>query len=202
MPENNTTNENHIRQKIKKPIYKKWWFWIIVVIFSLIIMGSFGNNEPKKVAENSTTSSLSSNTTDSSSQSMGEQKEFKVGDVISFDDKELTVIAVKRNYNTGNQFSVPKSGKEFIKISVEIENKSKSEIYYNSYNFKLKDSNGSIKDLESETYSLDDSLDSGKLASNGKISGSMIFEVPKNDNNLTLIYEPSFWSSRRIEVKL
>ena len=30
------------KNKVKKPIYKKWWFWVIVVIFVLGMIGSIG----------------------------------------------------------------------------------------------------------------------------------------------------------------
>ena len=38
-------NSPHVKkQKIKKPIYKKWWFWIIVVLVALYIIGSVGGD--------------------------------------------------------------------------------------------------------------------------------------------------------------
>ena len=54
----------------------------------------------------------------------------------------------------------------------------------------------------SYTYSLEDYLDLDKLAPNGEVSGSLIFEVPKGDSNLKLKYKPSFWSSKNIIIKL
>ena len=127
--------------------------------------------------------------------------EFKLGDVISFDDKEVTVTNLTRNYNTGNEFSKPKDGKEFVKVTVEIKNKSKSDISYNTFDFKIKTDNG-VLESTSWSASPDDSLGSGKLAENGKIKGSMVFEVPKGDKKLSLRYSPSFWSNKNIEIKL
>ena len=75
-------------------------------------------------------------------------------------------------------------------------------VSYNPFDFKIKDSNGTITDCDSETYSLEDYLESGQLAENGKITGLLVFEVPKSDNNLSLIYEPSFWSNKKVEIKL
>ena len=48
---------------------------------------------------------------------------------------------------------------------------------------------------------LDDSLSSGTLASGGKVTGSIPFEVPIGDQ-AKLIFQPSFWSNQRIVVDL
>ena len=187
MPEN---------EKTKKPIHKKWWFWAIIIIGAILIIAGFSNKDAKKIGNSSETSSSQD------SKNQESTNEFKVGDIISFDDKEVTVTNVARNYNTGNEFSKPKDGKEFVKVTVEIKNKSKSDISYNTFDFKIKNSDGALQGAEAETYSLSDSLSSGQLSENGKIKGSMVFEVPKGDKNLSLKYSPSFWSNKNIEIKL
>ena len=187
MPEN---------EKTKKPIHKKWWFWVIIIIGAILIIAGFSNKDARKIGSSSETSSSQD------SKNQESTNEFKVGDIISFDDKEVTVTNVDRNYSTGNEFSKPKDGKEFVKVTVEIKNKSKSDISYNTFDFKIKNSDGALQDAEAETYSLSDSLSSGQLSENGKIKGSMVFEVPKGDKNLSLKYSPSFWSNKNIEIKL
>lgn len=170
---------------------------IIGMILSVItICLGFSINNSISDTFNKDSKPISSNSSESNN------NEFKVGDVISFDDKEVTVTNLTRNYNTGNQFSKPKDGKEFVKVTVEIKNKSKSDISYNTFDFKIKNSDGALQDAEAETYSLSDSLSSGQLSENGKIKGSMVFEVPKGDKNLSLKYSPSFWSNKNIEIKL
>lgn len=197
----------------KKSFYKRWWFWAIIVVLVIAIFGNSSSKDAKKtgsVDSSNTQLSKSDNTTssntskNSSEESQKEEKktEFKVGDIISFDNKEVVVTNVVRDYNTGNEFSVPKSGKEFVKITVKIENKSKNEVSYGPYNFKIKDSNGTITDHSIVTYSLEDNFQYGELAENGKVTSSLVFEVPKSDSNLSLIYESSFWSSKKIEIKL
>ena len=186
MPEN---------EKTKKPIHKKWWFWAIIIIVAILIIAGFSNKDAKKIGNSSETSSSQD------SKNQESTNEFKVGDIISFDDKEVTVTNVARNYNTGNEFSKPKDGKEFVKVTVEIKNKSKSDISYNTFDFKIKTDNG-VLESTSWSASPDDSLGSGKLAENGKIKGSMVFEVPKGDKKLSLRYSPSFWSNKNIEIKL
>ncbi len=179
-------------------------FWLVVrgvfdliVVFTHYMIGIFGGKNAKKIG---TKTDTKEDVPQSSTQEASNV--FKVGDIISFDEKEVTLTNVTRNYDTGNSFSKPKDGKEFVKVTVEIINKSKIEISYNNYDFKMKDGNGAIKTPEIETYSLSDSLELGKLSPNGKVKGSMIFEVPKGDQELSLIYKPSFWSNKKIEIKI
>lgn len=171
----------------KKPVYKKWWFWVIIVF---ITAGAFGakDNTPKKVGDNNGNSSSQ------------EQTVFKVGDVISYKGKEITVKSVDRNYNTGNEFSKPKEGKEFVRVHLFIENKSDEKMSYNAFNWEMQDSTGDIK---SQTFAVDDNnLSSGELAKGGKKTGTIVFEVPKDDKNLTLHHKDSFFSNKTVEIKL
>lgn len=177
----------------KKPIFKKLWFWVIVAIIIIGIgaAATGANDEPTKVDEN-----------DNSSSSQQEQTEFKVGDVIAHDGKEITVKSIERNYDSGNQFIQPAEGKEYVKVNVYIENKSDDKISYNVYDWELQDSDGDIKSAAGLTYSIDDGLGSGDLAKGGKKSGALIFEVPKDDAGLELHYKASFWSDKTINIKL
>lgn len=176
------------KKQEKKPVYKKWWFWVIIAVV-VIAIGSAGGNDngAKKVGTNGEETSI-------------EQTEFHVGDVISYNGQEITVKSVERNYTTGNQYEKPSEGHEYVKVNLYIENKSDDKISYNPYDWEMQDSDGDIK-----TYtwvSAEDALNSGEIAKNGKKSGSLIFEVPKNDTGLILHYKSSFWSNKTVEIKL
>lgn len=127
-----------------------------------------------------------------------EQTEFKVGEVISFDDKEVTVKEVIRNWT--KEYTEAPSGKEYVKILVDIKNNSDQEISISDWDWSLQDSTGTIHEYSTE-YD-DDNFKSGSIAPGGTASGSVIYEVPAGDTNLTLRYEPSFWSSRKLQIKL
>ena len=90
----------------------------------------------------------------------------------------------------------------YVMVNVSIENKSTSEINFNTFDWKIKNSQGVIKDIDSSTYSVDGGLGSGELAEGGKVSGFLIFEVPSGDEGMTLQYSPSFWTSKKLEIKL
>ena len=178
------------KPKSKKSFYKKWWFWVIVAI--IVIGGGASSKQATKVGTNNSNTSQSS-----------EQTEFKVGDAIAFDNKQITVTSVDRNYSSGNTYITPKDGKEFVKINVTISNKSNDKVSYNTFDWEIQDSNGTIEDYSDAMMAqADDALGSGDLAKGGTKTGSIVFEVPSGDAGLILHYKPSFWSDRDIEIDL
>ena len=196
--DNKQLNRVSSKAKSEKPFYKKAWFWIVIVV--IIAIGS-QYKQPEKVGENKNSGSNGSSQTQNSEKKKEEKTEFNVGDIIAFDGKELTIEKVERNWNSGNSYLKPKDGKEYVKVSVKIENKSETEMNYNVFEFKAEDSNGAAESANGQTYSLPDSLGSGDLVKGGKKSGSMIFEVPAG-SSLKLHYQPSFWSNKKVIVNL
>lgn len=184
-------SKNSSNKESKAPVYKKWWFWVIIVIVIAAIAG-VGSSKPQIVGTND----------GSSSQNTSNKEVFSVGDIIAYDNKEITVVSVTRNYNTGNQFLHPDEGKEFIKVSVKIENKSNDKISYGTWDWEIQDSDGDIKSVAGIQYATDGALGSGDLAAGGKKSGDLYFEVPAGDTGLVLHYKSSFWSSKTVDIKL
>ena len=99
----------------KKPIYKKWWFWVIIIVLLVAIAGGTSSIEPTKVGKD--------NNIDTTEQAAEEKSDFAIGDIIAYEGREVTITSVERNYNTNNEFYQPESGKEFIRVSIKIENK-------------------------------------------------------------------------------
>ena len=196
--DNKQLNRVSSKAKSEKPFYKKAWFWIVIVV--IIAIGS-QYKQPEKVGENKNSGSNGSSQTQNSEKKKEEKTEFKVGDIIAFDGKELTVEKVERNWKSEKTYIKPKDGKEYVKVSVKIENKSETEMNYNVFEFKVEDFNGAAERFDFQTYSLPDSLGSGNLVKGGKKSGSMIFEVPAG-SSLKLHYQPSFWSNKKVIVNL
>ncbi|MDR2748514.1 MAG: DUF4352 domain-containing protein [Bifidobacteriaceae bacterium] len=200
MNTNQDSNNSELKntKKVKKPIFKRIWFWLIIVAVVIGVGASISQNENKATKVNDT--QTQSQTQDNSSENKGD---FKIGDVISQNEKEITVKSVERNYNTGNEFVEPDSGTEFIKVDILIENKSDEKISYNVFDWQIQDSDGNI-----ETYTdaimaqPKNGLGSGELAKGGKKSGSIVFQVPKGDKGLILHYKSSFWNNETIQIKL
>ena len=95
--------------KNKKPVHKRIWFWILIAIVIGVVASSASKDNGTKISD--------ADNTNSSSQ---EKTDFKIGDTIAFDDKKVIVQSAERNWNSGNQFIKPDSGKEYVKVEVSI----------------------------------------------------------------------------------
>lgn len=181
---------------------KKSWFirhkiltGIGIFIVLGIIVSAAGGNKGATTSTGTTAAASTAPTPD-------QKTTFAVGEKATFDDKSITLTSIQRNYDTGNQFSQPESSKEFVLVNVEIDNNGSDSMDYNSYEFKMQDSNG-VQLNEAPTALSDGQLDSGSLAAGGKVTGKMVFEVPKGDAGLKLLYQSfSFFSNKTITFNL
>ena len=127
---------------------------------------------------------------------------YSIGEEAILGDGAITVTNVAKSQ--GSEYIKPKTGKEFVIVSVTIENKGDKNLSYNPFYFKMQNSQGQ---QESITFSAsvdnnDTELNSGELIPGGKVSGTIAFEQPVNDEGLILIYSDSIWSSKEIKIKL
>lgn len=171
----------------------------IFVVLAIVVSAVSGGDKNETA---STNTNSDTNAASNSKPAEAEKTEFAVGETATFDDKSITITNVQRNYDTGNQFAKPESGKEFVLVSVDIANNSKSALDYNTYEFKLQDSNG-VQQSESFTALSEGKLNSGSLAPGGKVSGKLAYEVPKDDAGLKLLYQSfSFFSNKTVTFNL
>lgn len=178
---------------------KKSWFLrhkILTGIIVLVVIAIIGS------AASGNKSGVTSGGTNNTAATQDEKTEFAVGEKALFDDKSITVTNVERNYDTGNQFAQPESGKEFVLVTVEINNNSKSSMNYNTFEFKMQDSNG-VQQSEAFSALSEGKLNSGSLAAGGAVTGKLAYEVPKDDGGLKLLYQSlSFFSNKAITFNL
>ena len=161
---------------------------IVVIIGIIAGAAGGGSSEP------------TTNTTDNSGSSSEQKTEFAKGETVSFDSRELTVTDVKRDYQTGNEYLQPESGNEFVIVTVTLKNNSDSDMSYNTFDFKLQDSNGVQKDEDFSVLS-EGKLNSGSLAPGGTVTGKLGYQVTKDDAGLKLIYNGSLFG-KTITIKL
>lgn len=162
---------------------------VVVVVLLIAIFGSSSNDDSPK----STGSSNNNNTKDSIS-----EKIFSVGESIEYKSARLIVNSI--NFKTDYEYHSPDSGNEFIEVNVTLENIGDSELSYNTYDFSMVTSQGNKVDIDTETYTIDGGLSSGELIKNGKVTGTLVFEVPQNDSNLILYYSSSLWSEKYVKI--
>ena len=129
-----------------------------------------------------------------------ETLEYNQGDAATLGDSVIKVTKVERSQ--GNDWDKPKSGKEFVIITVSIENKGSGKLSYNPYDFKLQNSQGQQESIAFTTTNNDTALSSGELVAGGKVSGTIAFETTKGDKGLSLIYSDSILSSKELKIKL
>lgn len=197
----------------KKPVYKRWWFWVIVILVIGAVGSSMGDEsdtidkqvetkeaDSKETEAQEGTEETTEEEAEEETEPEEEKEEFKTNEKIEFEGRVLEVTDIE--YSNGSDFDKPKDGMEYVIVSVLIENNSDKELSYNPYDFKMQNSQGQI---ESQAFTIIDketSLSSGKLAPGGNVSGTVVWEQPKDDDGLKLIFEPSFWSNKRVTVEL
>ncbi|OJH20282.1 hypothetical protein BLX88_04085 [Bacillus obstructivus] len=187
-------------EKRKKPFFKKWWFWVLVVIVIIAFANiGGGDDSPKTVDKSTSTKSIKTAKKDSKKEETSKEV-FNVGEAVKMGDNVLTVTKVEKS--NGNEFDKPQQGKEFVIVTVQIENDGKDNISYNPFDFKMANSQGQITDQTFTTINNDTALQSGELAPKGKVSGTIAFEMPTGDTALQLQYTASFWSDKKIKVNL
>lgn len=211
-----------------KPFYKKWWVWLLAIVLVLSITSCFGDDDETPTpagdngAENAETNTNDNGGGDKTENGDNEDngdntgdegdadeadkaqdpadKVFSVGEAVQLGDNVLTVTNVERS--TGSQFDKPQEGKEYVIVTVKIDNAGDKNITYNPFDFKMANSQGQIVDQAFTIINTDTALQSGELAPNGSVSGTLAFEQPANDPALQLQYSPSFWSNDTVKVDL
>ncbi len=111
----------------------------------------------------------------------------KVGSATTYTDG-WKVSVVRTEPQAPSRFSTPKPGTQFLAVLVRYVNVTAKEASYNSFSWKIQDSAG-VRRGPSFSSDRSDSLNSGKLAPGGFVTGSIVFEVPIGDVKLAVIYE-------------
>lgn len=164
---------------------------VLMFIFAIICLGAIG--AALGGGENGNTLPTNAN--------IAEQRtEYNQGEEARLGNGAITVTKVQRSQ--GNSWDKPKAGKEYVIVTITIENKGKENLDYNPWYFKLQNSQGQQESMTFTTIDQDTSLQSGQLISGGKITGTVTFEQPKGDTGLVLIYNDSIWSSKELKIKL
>ena len=129
-----------------------------------------------------------------------EKVECNQGEVGTLGNGAIKVTKVQRSQ--GSEWDKPKTGKEFVIITVMIENKGDEKLSYNPFDFKLQNSQGQQESMTFTTIDQDTSLSSGELIPGGKVTGTIAFETTKGDKKLALIYNNNVWSSKELKINL
>lgn len=115
-----------------------------------------------------------------------EKTTFNINETAVYEDVHYTVTNVK--YSNGDNWDTPAAGKEYVVVTIKIENKSESKISYNVFDWKMLNSQGQEENEAFTTIDTDTNLGSGDLVPGGTKTGTIVFEEPKNETSLKLEY--------------
>lgn len=194
--------------KSDRPPFKRVWFWVTIAIsfvlcivgFALMISAAIGavDDIPQQTSGGFTTidNYYDEDEDDEDSdddwyyddEDEDEVPVYKIGETAEVGDLDIVVISITRNFSTGNRFDTPDDGMEYVKVNLTLSNSSrKKTVDYSPLDFELENGDGDIHNYATSLQ--DDHLGSGSLAAGGKKTGSLVFEVPAKDTQLTLHYD-------------
>lgn len=172
---------------------------VIGVIVILGVLGSVGGG--KKDTSSTATATKTETKQEETKKNVEEVKDtYAVNEAVKLDDAVVTVTKVEKS--NGSDYNKPKDGMEFVIVTVSIKNNGKNELSYNPYDYKMQNSKGQITDQTFTTVNTSTQLNSGKLAENGEITGTIAFEQPKGDTALVLKYKGNMFSNKEIKFTL
>lgn len=165
-----------------------------ILLFTILSIGGGESNEDPLRVDNSNSSSESASQSD-------ENYEVGVGETATRNNRALTISEVQRNYPGASEFSNPEAGKEFILVTITLENKGNDSFSFDSTNFKVQDSQG-VQSMSKYVGEMDGEMDFGSLAPGGTVTGKLAYEVPEGDANLKLVYRTDMFNRDEVIVNL
>lgn len=188
-----------------KPKKRRWWLIILAVIIVLAAIASQSDEtsdvDAKQTASTQTKAEDLADTPATTEAVIAETEPEtpKIGVPAVHKDETVTVLRVE--YDSGSEFTKPDKDMQFVHVQVEIQNGGTKNLSVNPLKFEIKTTNGEImKEDFSASVALkqldEKSLNVMDLASGGKTTGYISFQVPVEDENLTLLYLNNAFSSR------
>ncbi len=115
--------------------------------------------------------------------------EAAVGEYAELEDRTLVVNDVQRNFAPESRVGQPNLGNELVRVFVTLTNTSNQPFTYNPNNFKVQGSSG-VQRTPLSVPDLPYPVRHGSLAPGGTLEGNMVFEVPRGDGGIRMVYEP------------
>ena len=183
--------------------------WIIIAIIVLAILGSAmgGNDEDSDNTSSNTTSTTAAkketsekSTAKKEKKATTEQKDstIKVGDSFECGNLKITVNSLEEDCD-GNSIYTPGDGNEYIKTNFTFENIGKSgDSYVSIYDFQCYADNTACDQI----YLGDNTFVNTNLSTGKNVSFDTYYEIPKDAKKVTLEYDASVWTDKKIIIEL
>lgn len=203
------------REKIKKPIYKKWWVWLLVVV--IIGAALSGGEDEQTVADGGNEVAQEAADTpedqpEEETEPSDEVVEAGIGMPAKIADVSFTVNSVEetKEISSGNEFieNAITEGK-YVILEVTVKNEKKEALTINSSYFSLETVDGVIYEPNTDgkvMMAMMDEDDFFLQQVNPGLSktGKVVFEVGEDlDLNTAILKgQTGFWGTETVEISL
>ncbi len=113
------------------------------------------------------------------------KKDFLRNETGIFNNLEVTIRGVERNYQPENEFFGPEAGKELVVVDLSVKNTDDEQESISSYDFSIVSSGVATSPAFATA---EPAFESGSLGKNATLSGKIVFEVPAGATDLKLQY--------------
>ena len=176
--------------KKRRPIYESIIFWLILIIVVEVIALGVRINLSETARQE-----------DPKTKTKEQTKEYyALGEEATLGDIVLKVNKVERT--KGENLDKPKEGNEFVVVYITMINTGKKRLNYNVYDFKVKNSEGEIVGPIFSIVNNSTALGGGDIQPGEVVTGSILFEEPIREPDLTLQYQNGMWSYWTLNMKL
>ena len=163
------------------------------VLIGLIIVVGIGVAVIASSGDSSTKASIAKPAVAQVNSSVSHKQEYKVGDTVDISGMKLKVDKV--TIANGDEFDTPQKGNDYVVVKITIINDSDDTISYNPFDYSIKNSKGQITDGAMSSVNSNTALNSGQLAKGGSVTGTLVYEAPKGDKGLKLLYKGNVLSN-------
>lgn len=122
----------------------------------------------------------------SSQQTVDAKKNFAKGETAIFENFEVKINSVTRNYVPESTFFQPDEGNEYIVLNVTVTNIGDGSAYVSPSMFSVNDDGIAV---DSAFVTAKPTFKSGDLSPQASTTGNIVYEVTKDSTNLKLQYE-------------
>lgn len=152
-----------VKEKVKRPFYKKWWVWLLAIIVVVAIAGMGNEEDVDKEAISAEASDEKDTKNDKKKEKKKDEKKvYKIGDTVEFKNTKFTLKEVTTT-DERNQFA-DIDPTAVIKIEYELENTGDEDLPFGT-DITVYDADGN----KMESYPNENSL--GSVASGKKVQG-------------------------------
>lgn len=192
--------------KEKKETAKNWfvrhkvWTALIILFVFVAIAGSGNSNKSGSSTSGKPTTAKEKvyKFTDRADKQPTDL-EIATGESATINGVKMTLVSAERKASL-SEYDTADSGKQYLVLNVQLENTSDKTQPFNALNFKVQTVSGQVIDTSFQTVS--NPLNSGDLVAGGKVTGSVVIEVPVETGHQYLIWKPDAWKSDRAIVQL